>query len=270
MLPSRLTLREIADELFISVNTLKFHLQLVYRKLGVASRAEAPRWREAWRARPRRPARWWRDADGPRRTQAGTAVRCDLTHCRVVPHHPRRGHDGRVRPTRACPSAIRWLTSGRRVSDVAKTGQPRPRRVPRRSSTGPSLPEDRDPALATWSRPAAIRILDLVCVSKSAEDGEPTVVEFEEAEGMAALEAVDGDIGVCSAPMTSRPRPGQLAAGSSAILLSSRTGGRKRCHRQRDGPEDGSSEVAVSLVRSWRRHSSDLPSDGGDSEAGGR
>ena len=41
MLPSRLTLREIADELFISVNTLKFHLKLVYRKLGVASRAEA-------------------------------------------------------------------------------------------------------------------------------------------------------------------------------------------------------------------------------------
>jgi LuxR family maltose regulon positive regulatory protein len=41
MLPSRLTLREIADELSISVNTLKFHLRLVYRKLGVASRAEA-------------------------------------------------------------------------------------------------------------------------------------------------------------------------------------------------------------------------------------
>ncbi|CAM3608295.1 LuxR C-terminal-related transcriptional regulator [Isoptericola cucumis] len=41
MLPSRLTLREIADELFISVNTLKFHLKAVYRELGCASRAEA-------------------------------------------------------------------------------------------------------------------------------------------------------------------------------------------------------------------------------------
>ncbi|MCZ7536266.1 MAG: helix-turn-helix transcriptional regulator [Acidimicrobiia bacterium] len=40
-LPSRLTVREIADELFISGNTLKFHLKLIYRKLGVSSRAEA-------------------------------------------------------------------------------------------------------------------------------------------------------------------------------------------------------------------------------------
>jgi LuxR family maltose regulon positive regulatory protein len=40
-LPSRLTLREIAGELYISVNTLKFHLKIIYRKLGVGSRAEA-------------------------------------------------------------------------------------------------------------------------------------------------------------------------------------------------------------------------------------
>ena len=41
MLQSRLTLREIASELFISVNTLKFHLRIIYRKLGVRSRGEA-------------------------------------------------------------------------------------------------------------------------------------------------------------------------------------------------------------------------------------
>jgi LuxR family maltose regulon positive regulatory protein len=41
LLPSRLTLREIAAELYISINTLKFHLKLIYRKLGVTSRAEA-------------------------------------------------------------------------------------------------------------------------------------------------------------------------------------------------------------------------------------
>ena len=40
-LPSRLTTREIADELYVSVNTLKFHLKVIYRKLGVTSRAEA-------------------------------------------------------------------------------------------------------------------------------------------------------------------------------------------------------------------------------------
>lgn len=40
-LASRLTVREIADELYVSVNTLKFHLKAIYRKLGVTSRAEA-------------------------------------------------------------------------------------------------------------------------------------------------------------------------------------------------------------------------------------
>ncbi|MGO4255820.1 LuxR C-terminal-related transcriptional regulator [Marmoricola sp. RAF53] len=41
LLPTRLTHREIATELFVSQNTLKFHLRLIYRKLGVNSRADA-------------------------------------------------------------------------------------------------------------------------------------------------------------------------------------------------------------------------------------
>ena len=40
-LPSRLTLNEIAKELYVSVNTLKFHLRVISRKLNVKSRDEA-------------------------------------------------------------------------------------------------------------------------------------------------------------------------------------------------------------------------------------
>jgi LuxR family maltose regulon positive regulatory protein len=47
-LPSRLTLKEIAAELYISVNTLKFHLKVIYRKLGVNSRAEAAAVVRSW------------------------------------------------------------------------------------------------------------------------------------------------------------------------------------------------------------------------------
>ncbi len=41
LLPSRLTIAEIAKELYVSVNTMKFHLRVIYRKLGVNSRDEA-------------------------------------------------------------------------------------------------------------------------------------------------------------------------------------------------------------------------------------
>ena len=41
LLPTRLTQKEIARELFVSQNTLKFHLRLIYRKLGVHGRDEA-------------------------------------------------------------------------------------------------------------------------------------------------------------------------------------------------------------------------------------
>ena len=40
-LPGRLTVREIAGELHVSVNTVKFHLRVINRKLGVSSRAKA-------------------------------------------------------------------------------------------------------------------------------------------------------------------------------------------------------------------------------------
>jgi LuxR family transcriptional regulator, maltose regulon positive regulatory protein len=41
LLPTRLSQQEIAQELYVSVNTVRTHLQGIYRKLGVASREEA-------------------------------------------------------------------------------------------------------------------------------------------------------------------------------------------------------------------------------------
>jgi LuxR family maltose regulon positive regulatory protein len=41
LLPSELTLREIGEELCLSVNTVKTHTHAIYRKLGVSSRPEA-------------------------------------------------------------------------------------------------------------------------------------------------------------------------------------------------------------------------------------
>jgi LuxR family transcriptional regulator, maltose regulon positive regulatory protein len=41
LLASRLSNREIGRELYVSVNTIRSHVQATYRKLGVATRAEA-------------------------------------------------------------------------------------------------------------------------------------------------------------------------------------------------------------------------------------
>ena len=40
-LTSRLTIREIAAEIFVSTNTVKTHVKRIYIKLGVSSRMEA-------------------------------------------------------------------------------------------------------------------------------------------------------------------------------------------------------------------------------------
>jgi LuxR family maltose regulon positive regulatory protein len=41
LLATRLSQPEIAQELYVSVNTVRTHVQGIYRKLGVASRQEA-------------------------------------------------------------------------------------------------------------------------------------------------------------------------------------------------------------------------------------
>jgi LuxR family transcriptional regulator, maltose regulon positive regulatory protein len=42
-LPTSMTAAEVADELYLSVNTVKTHLAAIYRKLGVRGRREAVR-----------------------------------------------------------------------------------------------------------------------------------------------------------------------------------------------------------------------------------
>jgi LuxR family maltose regulon positive regulatory protein len=41
LLMSRLSLREISQELFVSLNTVKSHTRAIYRKLSVSTRQEA-------------------------------------------------------------------------------------------------------------------------------------------------------------------------------------------------------------------------------------
>jgi LuxR family maltose regulon positive regulatory protein len=41
LLPSRLSQREIAAELYVSFNTIRTHTRVIFQKLGVTSRAEA-------------------------------------------------------------------------------------------------------------------------------------------------------------------------------------------------------------------------------------
>jgi LuxR family maltose regulon positive regulatory protein len=41
LLPTRLSNREIGRQLYVSINTVRTHIQAIYRKLGVATRAEA-------------------------------------------------------------------------------------------------------------------------------------------------------------------------------------------------------------------------------------
>ena len=41
LLPSKLSQREMAAELYVSFNTVRTHMRVIFRKLGVTSRAEA-------------------------------------------------------------------------------------------------------------------------------------------------------------------------------------------------------------------------------------
>jgi hypothetical protein len=97
----------------------------------------------------------------------------------------------------------------------------------------------------------AIRILDLVCVSRSAEGGELTVVEFGEVEGMALLEHVEGEIGglLSARDIDTAARP--LTWGSSAMVLLMEdrwARGLSTAARQAGGRVVGGGRVARPLV----------------------
>jgi len=66
---------------------------------------------------------------------------------------------------------------------------------------------------------SAIRILDLVCVARSAIDGRFTVAEFEDVGSVAALGDVYGDVGGLLSRHDIQQAAMALEVGRSAILL---------------------------------------------------
>jgi hypothetical protein len=132
-------------------------------------------------------------------------------------------------------------------------------------------------ALADLVASEAIRILDLVCVSKAGEGGEGgelTVVEYEEVEELAALQNVEGDIGGLLSVQDIDTASRRLTPGSSAILLLVEdrwAGGLSAAARQAGGRLVGGGRVARPLLEAaWRLGGmqSDVPTDSRGREAG--
>ena len=106
-------------------------------------------------------------------------------------------------------------------------------------------------ALADLVASESLRILDLVCVSKGAEGGELTVMEFEEVEAMATMEHVEGEVGglLSAQDIETASRP--LTSGSSAILLLVEdrwARGLSTAARQAGGRVAGGARIARPLV----------------------
>jgi hypothetical protein len=74
-------------------------------------------------------------------------------------------------------------------------------------------------ALAETVESATIRILDLVCVTRSETDGSLTVLEFEDVAAMAALQHSEGEVGGMLSDHDIETASLAVEAGTSAILL---------------------------------------------------
>ena len=131
---------------------------------------------------------------------------------------------------------------------------------------------DLTPALAGLVASSAIRILDLVCVVRSASDGRLTVLELEDVESIAALMEVDGEVGGLLSDHDIQQAAVALEAGWSAILLLVQdrwAEGLSSAARQAGGRVVGGARVTRSRVRTAleamrRRDAADVPAREGD------
>jgi len=108
------------------------------------------------------------------------------------------------------------------------------------------------PALAVLVASSSIRILDLVCVARSASDGVLTVLEIEEVESLAALQEVDGQVGGLLSDHDIQRAAEALDPGWSAILLLVEdrwAEGLSAAARQAGGRVVGGERVSRSRVR---------------------
>jgi hypothetical protein len=75
------------------------------------------------------------------------------------------------------------------------------------------------PALGELVEAAAIRIIDLVCVTRSARGGGLTVLELEDVESLAGLRDVEGQVGGLLSAHDIATASVAVSPGSSAVLL---------------------------------------------------
>jgi Family of unknown function (DUF6325) len=119
------------------------------------------------------------------------------------------------------------------------------------------------PALADLVASKAIRILDLVCVVRSASGASVTVLELEEVESITALRHVEGDVGGLFGEHDIEMASLGLSAGSSALLLMVEdrwAGDLSSAARDAGGRVIGGGRIARERIAAALRASYDEPS----------
>lgn len=122
------------------------------------------------------------------------------------------------------------------------------------------------PAVAELVESSAIRILDLVCVTRSAHGGGLTVLELEDVESLAGLRAVEGEVGGLLSAHDIATASLAVAPGASAIVLL--VEGRWAAHLSTAAKRAGGRIVGGERIARHRVEAA-LAADGGG-EAGAR